>query len=88
MSNPKTEIEWIQKKSRETPGPSDYADFSLKDASDRASGGKISTAKPKTETEILMLRSAETPGPNQCMFSRRLGFFGFVRDACPFCFHV
>ena len=65
LSKPKTEIEWVQKRSKESPGPSDYADFSLKSASDRSSGGKISTAKPKSETEILMLRSAETPGPGQ-----------------------
>ena len=61
MAKPKSDTEWIMKRSRETPGPGQYTPKYVR----RNSSCKISDANPKSDVELVMLRSKETPGPSE-----------------------
>ena len=60
-AKPKTETDWIMKRSRETPGPGQYTPKMVR----KKSGCKISDANPKSDVDLVMLRSRETPGPSE-----------------------
>lgn len=60
-SKPKSEIDWIILRAKQTPAPNQYAGVSYQ----WGKGGiKISDANPKSEVEWVIYRSKRTPGPN------------------------
>ena len=60
-AKPKTETDWIIKRSRETPGPGQYTPKYIR----RNRAVKISNANPKSDVDLVILRSKETPGPSE-----------------------
>ena len=60
-AKPKTETDWIMKRSRETPGPGQYTPKYVR----KNRAVKISNANPKSDVDLIMLRSKETPGPSE-----------------------
>jgi hypothetical protein len=62
-AKPKSEIDWVILKSKDTPGPSAYCP---KVPSKGGSGTtKISDANPKSDVEWVIYRSKQKPGPNE-----------------------
>ena len=80
-AKPKTETDWIIKRSKETPGPGQYTPKMIR----KKSGCKISDANPKSDVELVMLRSRETPGPSayQSNISTNSGKGLKISDANP-----
>jgi hypothetical protein len=60
-AKPKTETDWIIKRSKETPGPGQYSPKYVR----KNRAVMISDANPKSEVDLIMLRSKETPGPSE-----------------------
>ena len=61
-AKPKSEIDWIVLRAKQTPGPNQYAGVQYK----WGTGGiKISDANPKSEVEWVIYRSKQTPGPSE-----------------------
>ena len=60
-AKPKTETDWIMKRSRESPGPGQYTPKLVT----RNSACKISDANPKSDVDLVMIRSRESPGPSE-----------------------
>ena len=62
-AKPKSEIDWVILRSKDTPGPSAYRPVV------KAKGGsgttKISDANPKSDVDWVIYRSKQTPGPNE-----------------------
>ena len=69
MAKPKTETDWIIKRSRETPGPGQYTPKLVR----KTSACKISDANPKSDVDLVILRSKETPGPSEYSPQRSSG---------------
>ena len=59
LGKPKSETDWIIKRSRETPGPGQYSPAYVR----KNRAVKISNANPKSETDRIILRSSQKPGP-------------------------
>ena len=59
LGKPKSETDWIIKRSRETPGPGQYSPAYVR----KNRAVKISNANPKSETDWIILRSSQKPGP-------------------------
>jgi hypothetical protein len=57
-ANPKSEVDLIMLRSKETPGPSEYQPKAI----GRKKGLKISDARPKSELDWIIHRSISTPG--------------------------
>jgi len=63
-SNPKTDIEWIMHRAKQTPGPGRYLSKDQM-TSLTNSGGAWSKYKPKSDVEWAMDRASKMPGPGQ-----------------------
>merc|ERR1719198_2808098 len=63
-SNPKTDIEWVMHRAKQTPGPGRYLDDSQMTSLTK-SGGAWSKYKPKSDVEWAMDRASKMPGPGQ-----------------------
>lgn len=63
-STPKTDIEWVMYRAKQTPGPGRYLDESQMSGLNRA-GGAWSKYKPKSDVEWAMDRASKMPGPGQ-----------------------
>eukprot|EP00944_MAST-04C_sp_MAST-4C-sp1_P009818 g9818.t1 len=61
-ANPKSYIEWVQYRAKQTPGPNQY----MPKMPSTSGGGttKISDADPKSEIDWIIYRAKQTPGPN------------------------
>ena len=58
-AHPKTEIEWVQLRSQETPGPNHYKlEYKLPE------GGSFSTAKPLSSLDQIINAKKDLPAPN------------------------
>ena len=61
-ANPKSYIEWVIYRAKQTPGPNQY----MPKIQSTGGGGttKISDADPKSEIDWIIYRAKQTPGPN------------------------
>lgn len=59
LSNPKSELEWVEYHAKQRPGPADYGAPKLPGPS----GGRFNESKPKTELEWIEYYAAQRPGP-------------------------
>ena len=61
LGKPKSEIDWVILRAKQTPAPNQYAGVAYK----WGTGGiKISDANPKSEVDWVIYRSKRTPAPN------------------------
>lgn len=60
---PKSDIEWLQYKARQLPGPGQY--YRPRTATDGLKGGTWGKYAPKSDVEWQMHRAAQIPGPGQ-----------------------
>ena len=59
-ANPKSELDWIIYRAKQTPGPSDYGAPDLP----RKEGVRFSDANVPSELDLCAVRGSRTPGPN------------------------
>ena len=60
--NPKSDIEWIQYRASQIPGPGAYKDVSIKASSPTI---KFSLADVPSDLELKMRKAPLTPGPDE-----------------------
>lgn len=63
-SNPKTDLEWVEYRAKQIPGPGRYMSMDQTSGLNKA-GGAWSKYKPKSDVEWAMERAAKTPGPGE-----------------------
>jgi hypothetical protein len=62
-AKPKSEIDWVILRSKDSPGPSAYRP--VVPAKGGSGATKISDANPKSDVDWVIYRSKQTPGPNE-----------------------
>ena len=62
--HPKTQLDWIELRGKELPGPGQYG-VGVSKGPLLLSGGKFNESRPKSEFDWIVYRSSQLPGPGQ-----------------------